>query len=81
MIKVTTHESADAALAYMNQPENLAPFNEYMAQVKAKAEEGLSPDDLATFRLWWGGGSIDWNAVGTGPAYGAIMEAISSGCG
>ena len=81
-IEVETREFAtlDEAAAYMNSPEQLAPFNAYADGVKRLSEEGLCEEDLATFRLWWGGGKIDWQAIRE-PAYRAIMHAISMGCG
>lgn len=80
-ITVTTHDSPEAALAHMNSPAMLDWAQDYYDRVQAVCEEGLSRPDLATFRAWWSGGKVEWDAIGTGPAYGAIMQAISMGCG
>jgi len=80
-VEVTHHESVEAALEYINSPTMLARVHAYYDEVQRQCEAGLSPDDLATFRLWWGGGKVDWAAIGTNPAYCAIMQAISMGCG
>lgn len=84
-ITVTTHESPEAALEFMNRPEQLAPFDAYIADTKARAEQGLDAENLAVFRKWWSGEPIGdqaaWEAIFKTPAYGAIMQAISEGCG
>lgn len=79
-IEITSHATREDAEAHMNSPDMLARANAYYDAVKADAEAALSPEDLAVFRFWWDGGLLDWSAVPK-QAYGAIMQAISQGCG
>lgn len=81
LIYVSDPMTRQDAEAFMNSPPMLAWANACYDAVQRECEAGLSPDDLATFRLWWSGGKVDWDAIGSGPAYGAIMQAISMGCG
>lgn len=84
-IKVSQHDSMEAAIEFINRPENLKPFNDYADAVQAECEQDLDEENLAIFRFWWSGGVIGdmaaWEAIFDKPAYGAIMTATSMGCG
>lgn len=83
-IEVSEHASVEDALAFMNSPEMLAQSNTYMSSVQSECERDLSEADRALFRRWWAGGGLPsdfWESIGTGPAYCAIMQATSMGCG
>lgn len=52
----------------------------YLENVKTKAEEGLSPEELDVFRIWWKGGNVDWDTVPK-KAHNAILWACGQGAG